>query len=36
MPTLPALAAIPVTYDNALTQRWADLLTPGPVGTQTL
>jgi hypothetical protein len=36
MTTLPALAAIPVTDDDALTQRWADLLPPGPVGARTL
>jgi hypothetical protein len=36
MTTIPALATIPVTDDGALTQRWADLLTPGPVGGRTL
>jgi hypothetical protein len=36
MTTDPTLATTPVTDDGALTQRWADLLTPGPVGTRTL
>ena len=36
MTTLPALATIPVTDDDRLTQRWAELLTPGPVGARTL
>jgi hypothetical protein len=36
MTTIPALAAVPVTDDATLTQQWADLLTPGPVGAGTL
>jgi hypothetical protein len=36
MTTLPTLATIPLTDDDQLTQRWADLLTPGPVGARTL
>src|SRR3712207_6361870 len=36
MTTLPTLTTIPLTDDHQLTQRWADLLAPGAVGTRTL
>ena len=36
MTTIPALTAIPVTDNRALTRRWTDLLTLSRVGTRTL